>query len=147
MITYIYGDVIEMAKRGDIDVLLHGCNCFNTMGNGIAKTIKREFPEVYKADLSTVRGDIGKGGSYSVHHYEQLSVYNLYTQYNYGGGNLFKPEWLENSLNTLKEELVGKRVGLPYIGCGLAGGREEDLIRVLEKFPEIDFILVKWGST
>ena len=144
MITYIVGDVVSLAKRGEFDALLHGCNCFNTMGSGVAKTIKANFPEAYTSDLNTKKGDFSKGGGYSKYEYENLTVYNLYTQFNYGKGNLFKPHWLESALSSLRGELTGKKVGLPYIGCGLAGGSEGDLIDVLDKFPEINFILVRW---
>jgi O-acetyl-ADP-ribose deacetylase (regulator of RNase III) len=32
----IEGDLIDLAKRGHFDVVTHGCNCFCTMGAGIA---------------------------------------------------------------------------------------------------------------
>lgn len=35
----IEGDLIQMALNGDFDIIAHGCNCFNTMRSGIAKTI------------------------------------------------------------------------------------------------------------
>jgi O-acetyl-ADP-ribose deacetylase (regulator of RNase III) len=37
---FVKGDIIDIAKRGKFDVIIHGCNCFNTMGACIAKTIK-----------------------------------------------------------------------------------------------------------
>ena len=46
----VYGDLIEMAEHGDFDVIVHGCNCFCTMGAGIALQIKHHFPEAYYAD-------------------------------------------------------------------------------------------------
>jgi O-acetyl-ADP-ribose deacetylase (regulator of RNase III) len=42
------GDLIKKAKEGEFDLIVHGCNCFCTMGGGIAKGIKREFPEAYR---------------------------------------------------------------------------------------------------
>ena len=56
----IKGDLIQLAKNGEFDVIIHGCNCFCTMGAGIAKTIKDIFPEAYKADLNTKKGDRSK---------------------------------------------------------------------------------------
>ena len=32
----VKGDLIKSAKEGQFDVIIHGCNCFNTMGAGIA---------------------------------------------------------------------------------------------------------------
>jgi O-acetyl-ADP-ribose deacetylase (regulator of RNase III) len=61
----IKGDLIELAIDGEFDLIIHGCNCFCTMGAGIAKTIKQKFPEAYKADLETEKGDKSKLGEIS----------------------------------------------------------------------------------
>ena len=47
---YIEGDLIQLAKNGKFNVIVHGCNCFNTMGAGIAKMIKDNFIGAWKAD-------------------------------------------------------------------------------------------------
>lgn len=39
----IKGDLIELAKQGKFDVITHGCNCFCTMGAGIAVPMSKEF--------------------------------------------------------------------------------------------------------
>ena len=54
---YIKGDLIKLALIGNFEVIAHGCNCMCTMGAGIAKTIKSEFPEAYQADCATEKGD------------------------------------------------------------------------------------------
>ncbi len=41
--TEIKGDLIELAKQGNFDVIAHGCNCFCTMGAGIAVPMKIAF--------------------------------------------------------------------------------------------------------
>jgi len=53
----IKGDLIALALSGKFDVIVHGSNCFCTMGAGIAKTIKETFPAAYRADLATKKGD------------------------------------------------------------------------------------------
>lgn len=45
----IKGDLVELALEGKFDVIIHGCNCFNTMNAGIAKQIKRIFSEANEA--------------------------------------------------------------------------------------------------
>ncbi len=35
-LNIINGDLIDLAKNGNFDVIIHGCNCFRTMGVGIA---------------------------------------------------------------------------------------------------------------
>ena len=83
------GDLIKLALRGDFDVIVHGCNCFCTMGAGIALAIKSTFPDAYQADLKTSKGDRSKLGSYSTATIQsqnhQLMVVNAYTQYHYRG--------------------------------------------------------------
>ena len=59
------------------------------MGAGIALAIKTTFPEAYKADLKTTKGDREKLGHYSSATVEreghQITIVNAYTQYHYGG--------------------------------------------------------------
>ncbi len=52
----LHGDLLEYAKNETFDVIIHGCNCFCTMGAGIAKGIKTQFPEAYRADQRTRKG-------------------------------------------------------------------------------------------
>jgi O-acetyl-ADP-ribose deacetylase (regulator of RNase III) len=47
-IITICGDLIRLAILGNFDVIVHGCNCFKTMGGGIAAQIKRVFPKAYQ---------------------------------------------------------------------------------------------------
>ena len=61
----IEGDLIKLAIEGEFDVIIHGCNCFGSMGAGIAKSIKNTFPEAYVADLKTELGSRDKLGSIS----------------------------------------------------------------------------------
>lgn len=62
----VYGDLIEMAEHGDFDVIVHGCNCFCTMGAGIALQIKHHFPEAYYADCDySKKGDKKNLGFFS----------------------------------------------------------------------------------
>ena len=54
---------IDETKR---TVVLHGCNCFHTMGAGIALYLRRMIPEVAEVDAGTVYGDKNKLGTCSV---------------------------------------------------------------------------------
>ena len=42
----IQGNLIHLAQNGEFDLIVHGCNCFCTMGAGIAKGIKAAFREL-----------------------------------------------------------------------------------------------------
>ena len=88
-VKVVEGDLIKLAIEGDFDVIIHGCNCFCTMGAGIAKGIKSEFPEAYKADVNTAKGSREKLGTFSSatvtrNNYE-ITIINAYTQHNWRG--------------------------------------------------------------
>lgn len=123
----LYGDLIDLAKQEHFDVILHGCNCFCTMGKGIALAVKNEFPAAYKADCATIKGDRSKLGSYSSVEIaldnHSLTVVNAYTQYNYKG-KAPKADYdaIRSVMTSIKHNFSGKRIGYPLIGAGLAGG-------------------------
>lgn len=123
----VQGDLITKAKDGHFDLIIHGCNCFCTMGAGIAKSIKTEFPDAYQADRCTVKGDRKKLGDYSSAVIEfpsySLIVVNAYTQYDFKGRGV-KADYsaIRSCMKKIKKEFTGKRIGIPKIGAGLAGG-------------------------
>ena len=49
----VTGDLVKLAKNGEFDVIVHGCNCECIMGGGIAKQIRQAFPTAYDADRGT----------------------------------------------------------------------------------------------
>jgi O-acetyl-ADP-ribose deacetylase (regulator of RNase III) len=121
------GDLVQKAKAGEFDVIVHGCNCFCTMGAGIAKTIKQDFPAAYEADLATAIGDKTKLGHYTVATVEAggmpLAIVNAYTKYQWKGpGRKADYEALRQVFRGVKQEYAGQRIGYPAIGAGLAGG-------------------------
>ena len=50
------GDIIAMTQRGEFDVLVHGCNCFNNMNIGFSKKVKDAFPIASIIDSRTGYG-------------------------------------------------------------------------------------------
>ena len=120
-------DLIELAIDGEFDLIIHGCNCFCTMGAGIAKTIKQKLPEAYKADLNTEKGNDSKLGTITFAESEtyngKLIVVNGYTQFNWRGtGKKVDYDAIQKVFRTVKEKFSGLRIGYPAIGAGLAGG-------------------------
>lgn len=130
------GDLLAQAEKGKYHVIVHGCNCFCTMGAGIAKQIRDKFPRAYAADKATKSGDKSKLGTYSVSKGKKFDVINAYTQYDYRGNvkDLFEYEAFQTILDKLLVEYPGKRFGFPYIGMGLAGGDKERIVGMLEDF-------------
>ena len=132
------GDLLELARDGEFDVIVQGCNCFNTMGKGIAKQIKDEYPAAYAADCLTRKGDPTKLGMYSFCTAQGFDIVNAYTQYTYNRVNedykLFSYIAFDKVLKSLIVKYAGKHFGFPYIGMGLAGGDPEKIIARLEQF-------------
>ena len=123
----VRGDLLALAVAGDFDVIIHGCNCQNTMGAGIAKSIKQQFAAAYDADLATEKGSRDKLGTYSSATVDsdgrELTVVNAYTQFNWRGRGI-KADYdaIRSVFAKIKTNFAGKRIGYPLIGAGLAGG-------------------------
>lgn len=123
----IKGDLITLAKNGEFDVIVHGCNCFCTMGAGIAKSIRESFPEAYLIDRATEYGSVSKLGTVTYANVKlfkhNLIIVNGYTQYNYRGNKpLVDYDAVRSVFKIVKTKFNGKRFGYPKIGAGLAGG-------------------------
>jgi len=169
----IDGDLIKLAKEGMFDVITHGCNCFCTMSAGIAPQIKKAFPEAWKADLQTERGDIKKLGnfSYGIHkgvgitaidltkgelgfsNQKDLIIINIYSQYKYGRNhvdgdeNPIDYEALTLALRKINKIYSGKTIGLPKIGSGLAGGDWNRIKNIIEKeLKHMDVVIIHYKN-
>lgn len=142
----IYGDLIKLAKNGDFDVIVHGCNCMSKMTAGIAKQMAEVFGcdrfemETWGANIEKLGNIdyqtmvIGENAIWNLDDYKnnknepELVIVNAYTQYKYGrnhadGDN--KPldyEALTLCLRKINYIFKNKHIGLPKIGCDLAGG-------------------------
>jgi hypothetical protein len=75
-------NIVIEAIKGEFDVIINFCNCFCNMNN---KELAKAFPEVNKADLKTIKGDIFKLGEFSSCYYKNLdlTIFNIYTSYEY----------------------------------------------------------------
>ena len=146
----VYGDLIQKALEGEFDVIIHGCNCFHTMGAGIARTIRNAFPEAYKADLATANGDSSKLGSLSVAKVTKfghtISIVNAYTQFNFGSHVVqVNYDALRLCFSRIKRRFAGQRIGYPRIGAGLAGGDWSIIAKIIdEELLGEDHTLVEW---
>ena len=133
----IKGDLVKLAIKGEFDLIIHGCNCFCTMGAGIAKTIKQKFPEAYEADLKTEKGDKAKLGTISWAKSKtvkgEVIIINGYTQFNWrGSGRKADYEAIREVFKMVKQEFSGLRMGYPAIGAGLAGGDWKIISAIIE---------------
>ena len=132
------GDLIQLAKNGRFDLIAHGCNCFCTMGAGIAKAVKEVFPAAFEADEATQRGDRAKLGTCSfaeiVLGTSPLILVNAYTQYDWRGrGPKVDYAAVRSCMRWIKKQYPGRRIGLPKIGAGLAGGDWPTIAAIIEE--------------
>jgi len=145
-LKFIEGDLIQMAKNKEFDVIIHGCNCFNTMGAGIALQIKRNFKAAYQADQQTKKGDKKKLGTYTSAEVDGVTIVNAYTQYTFSKDLDDINYWaVRQVMRKISRDFKGKKIGYPMIGAGLAGG-DWDLISLIiyEELKEEDHTLVKY---
>lgn len=145
MMTIVEGDLVDFAIKRKFDAIAHGCNCMHIMGAGIAKVIRENFPEAYEADLKTTKGDIRKMGNYSsAHIYDfSLDVINAYTQFRPGYGVNYTA--IRKVFERINESYKGKKVGIPKIGSGIAGGDWGIISRIIEdSTPDLNIVIVDY---
>lgn len=144
----IKGDIIKLALEGEFDIIAHGVNCFNTQKAGLAPQMVKAFgTDTFELEGEDYKGDFNKLGQID---YEikmittegkvltviegikncdfsdkALQVINCYTQHTYGkspkGANPLDYDALRLCLRKIAHTFHG-HIGLPKIGCGLAGG-------------------------
>lgn len=132
----VKGDLLAMGKNNELDIIVHGCNCFCAMGGGIAYQIQSQFPDAKLADEETVRGDAGKLGTYTIGMHGRLTILNAYTQYSISkeGEDVFEYIAFQRVLDKIAYRFGSWRIGLPLIGMGLAGGDAERIMPMIEDF-------------
>ncbi len=132
----IYGNLVKMAKNGYFDLISHGCNTQKNFGAGIALEIKKAFPLSYEKDKnsSSIMGD------YSVCvDYPECVIVNSYTQKFVGkskassDSEYHRYEAIRSCMKKINEEFKGKHIGLPLIGCGLAGLKWSKVKKILQE--------------
>ena len=138
----IKGDIFN----GEWDCMVHCCNIWNTMGAGIAKIVKREYPQAYEVDKALLVGDKNKLGYFSFAYIPEkcVTIFNLYAQV--GIGNTGHPlqrnlkyDLLYDGMFRICEYLnqdlyAGDKLilAMPMLGAGLAGGEWEVVEKILE---------------
>jgi O-acetyl-ADP-ribose deacetylase (regulator of RNase III) len=147
----IDGNLITLAKEGKFDVIAHGCNCFCKMGRGLAPQMAKAFGcDRFSMEDTRFEGDINKLGNIEYEFRKsplgtinkipfdstgfKLFVVNAYTQYHWDTAT--KPlNYAALTLCMLKINHIfkGKHIGLPEIGCHLAGGNWELVSKVIKE--------------
>jgi O-acetyl-ADP-ribose deacetylase (regulator of RNase III) len=142
MLAYkeIKGDLIALAEKGMFDVIAHGCNCFCRMKRGIAPQMAKKFGcDKYELELKYYSGDVNKLGMIDyelkpIQSGRQIHVVNCYTQYDWS--TYTKPldyDALTMCMKKINHAFKGDIIGLPQIGCGLAGGDWNRVKAIIQK--------------
>lgn len=143
----VKGDLIKLALEGHFDVIVHGCNCFCTMGSGIARQIRETFPQAYEEDCKTGKGDVLKLGtvSWGVQQIrpsfhastKDLYIVNAYVQYSYGRGERHVEYCaIRNAFRDIKNKFGDSNsftFAYPKIGAGLGGGDWNIISKIIDK--------------
>jgi O-acetyl-ADP-ribose deacetylase (regulator of RNase III) len=151
MLKHTKGDLLAMAEQGQFDIVVQGCNCFCTMGSGIARQIREQYPQAYAVDEATEAGSILKLGNFTTclaGNVAEFIIVNAYTQFGFNkageSNDVFEYASFELILQKLAEVYGDRDFGFPYIGMGLAGGDKQRIIGLLEWFT--DLVNAKGGT-
>jgi len=145
----VRGDLLDMAARGEFEVIAHGCNCFHAMGSGIAGQIRKRIPLAYQADLGTVKGSEEKLGTCSfanvpLPRQREVRVFNAYTQYN-PGPDFRMDAFVAAMAHIRKYTIPSDTIGLPRIGAGIGGGDWQEIEdAIADIFHDRDVTVVSW---
>lgn len=156
IVSTIEGNLLAEFKQKKYFGIAHGCNCQQVMGAGIAEQIAREFPSAYDADLSFTGN---RFGSFSYVNTDYGNIYNMYTQIYTGKGisgtidsNSARYAALESAFELLSVNMYdvdihpNKIIGIPLIGCGLAGldwNIVKELINDITLYVNIEVVIYK----
>lgn len=141
MVEFVTGNLVT----GKFDIFCHQVNCRGKMGAGLAKQIRNQYPEVYKEYK-----DICNNGKaiLGMNHYTYTSdgriCVDMFAQDNYGTDKRYTDYTAFKSCLRGLVTFLGytfndqKTVAFPYmIGCGLAGGDWNVILKMIEEFSEL----------
>lgn len=144
----VYGDLVEFSKRGVFDVITHSCNCFCRMKRGIAPLLAAEFGcDSFPLEDPQYAGDVNKLGQIEYQKYNNMWVVNSYMQYHWrvkgSHGIPFDYDACKLCLRKINKLFEGEHLGLPMIGCGLAGANEHVVMPIIfQELKNMDVTLV-----
>lgn len=134
----VEGNLITLFQNGEFDVIIHGANCHNIMGAGIAKTIAETYPIALQRDKEFILpvGNMERLGNFSRAVMKDKDnnpkwILNAYTQYNPGRNLDYNA--LELVLKKINFTFSPEKIGLPLIGCGIAGGNWNVVKKIIQR--------------
>jgi len=117
------------------------------MGAGIAGQLAKKYPYVAIKDYAYSLKGIKKLGNIDEVIIEEQNktglVINAYTQYNPGRDVSYAA--IEICLRKINDKFKGKRIALPRIGAGIAGGDWNTIRKMIITFlPNVNVTIIYW---
>lgn len=133
MIKEVTGDLVKDASH--YDAIVHGVNCLCRMQSGIARAIRERFPEAYEVDQQTKPRDKAKLGTLTYTSNIKPVVVNAYIQFEDLPREIRHCDYdaVRSCMKAIRKKFHGKKIGLPKIGAGLAGGDWKIIREIIEE--------------
>lgn len=140
-IDYIVGDATQPAGEGP-KIIVHVCNDIGGWGRGFVLAISKRWPEPELGYRAWHRGEIKApftlGEVQFVRVADDIYVANMIGQRDVrsvGGVPPVRYDAIRKGLQCVAAEAkrLGASVHMPRIGCGLAGGKWEDVGKMVEQ--------------
>jgi hypothetical protein len=158
-ISYLSGNLIDFAKEGKFDVVVVGRHCFCSGDSALLKGMHEAFsinePDFYPLEHNSTAGDINKlgqidwcPGDYSKANAKLSVVVNAYVMYSDDlSSHPFDYQAYQLCLRKINHEFEGLHIGMPKIGCHLAGGDWDILEGITEKeLKDCTVTIVNYGT-
>lgn len=166
----IKGDLIDLSYQNKFDVICQGNNCFCTQKSGLAPQMVKHFgTDTFDLEDIKYKGDKSKLGKidYECLHFTEYNqkfekvpddtnpilfsmyVVNCYTQYYYGTKFGIPVDYnaVRSCMKEINTKFKGKRIGLPLIGAGLAGGNWTIIKEIIQtELKDCDVTIVNYGK-
>lgn len=122
MVKIVKGDLF----KGEVDIIAHGCNTKNGFGSGVAGTIALQHPRAKIEYHAKFFKDGWELGDVQFVMSNSQTIANCATQNEYYPRNKVHADYYSIRVAMEKVKAFAKAgnfsVGMPRIGCGLAGG-------------------------
>jgi O-acetyl-ADP-ribose deacetylase (regulator of RNase III) len=142
MIRYLQGDATQpVGLRSEFKIIVHVCNDAGKWGKGFVLAVSKRWkaPELAYRKAFSVSPTLTLGDVQFVPVEPRLEIANLIGQHGVArGGQRVPPiryEAIRKGLNAVAIHATERdaTVHVPRMGCGLAGGRWEDIESIIEE--------------
>ena len=128
----VEGDLFKVTEGA----IGHGVNCRGAMGAGVAKIVRKKYPEMYSAYRNECKsGRLMPGGVFPwFDEASGLWIYNMASQNR--PGPAARLNWLADTASATLDHAAAhgvSQVSIPQIGCGIGGLKWVDVAKTLQE--------------